>query len=263
MDVVERDSEGSEVMPARFSNTERWDQKWFRSLPPDAKLLFLHMNARCDVAGFFEWDEDRIGFETGLTTKRIQGAVEPLLSRIADNGQRLWLPEFIGEQRNFPLNPENNSHKGIIRLLEERLSFDPRVGLILSGEGLPNPYEGAHEGLFNPPSKGRGLVKVKIEIEEWFKIFWKIYPKKRGKGAAEKSFAKAVTSQAIYDAVMVGLEKHLGCADWEKEGGQFIPNPATWLNQKRWEDEPEAGKKGQFGTARGKAYYLRKEANDE
>jgi hypothetical protein len=29
-------------------------------------------------------------------------------------------------------------------------------------------------------------------------------------------------------------------AEWTKDGGQFIPHPATWLNQKRWEDEPMA-----------------------
>jgi hypothetical protein len=25
--------------------------------------------------------------------------------------------------------------------------------------------------------------------------------------------------------------------DWTKEGGQYIPYPATWLNAKGWEDE--------------------------
>ena len=30
--------------------------------------------------------------------------------------------------------------------------------------------------------------------------------------------------------------------DWTKDGGQFIPHAATWLNGKRWEDElPAAG----------------------
>ncbi len=24
---------------------------------------------------------------------------------------------------------------------------------------------------------------------------------------------------------------------WTKDNGRFIPNPATWLNQGRWEDE--------------------------
>jgi hypothetical protein len=28
---------------------------------------------------------------------------------------------------------------------------------------------------------------------------------------------------------------------WTKDGGQYIPNPATWLNQKRWEDEKPKG----------------------
>ena len=26
---------------------------------------------------------------------------------------------------------------------------------------------------------------------------------------------------------------------WQKEGGRFIPNPTTWLNQGRWDDEYE------------------------
>jgi hypothetical protein len=24
---------------------------------------------------------------------------------------------------------------------------------------------------------------------------------------------------------------------WRREGGQYIPNPATWLSQGRWDDE--------------------------
>ena len=24
---------------------------------------------------------------------------------------------------------------------------------------------------------------------------------------------------------------------WRENNGQYIPNPATWLNQRRWEDE--------------------------
>ena len=25
---------------------------------------------------------------------------------------------------------------------------------------------------------------------------------------------------------------------WLREGGRFIPNPSTWINQGRWDDEP-------------------------
>ena len=41
---------------------------------------------------------------------------------------------------------------------------------------------------------------------------------------------------------MESLEKHKRSDQWTKDGGQFVPHPATWLNQKRWQgDAPPAG----------------------
>jgi len=37
----------------------------------------------------------------------------------------------------------------------------------------------------------------------------------------------------IMDALCIAVR----CDQWRKDNGQFIPNPATWLNQRRWEDE--------------------------
>jgi hypothetical protein len=34
------------------------------------------------------------------------------------------------------------------------------------------------------------------------------------------------------------LKRQKNSHDWTKENGQYIPNPATWLNQGRWMDEP-------------------------
>jgi len=33
----------------------------------------------------------------------------------------------------------------------------------------------------------------------------------------------------------IDMQKH--SEQWRKESGKYIPNPAIWLNQKRWEDE--------------------------
>ena len=38
---------------------------------------------------------------------------------------------------------------------------------------------------------------------------------------------------------METLQKFTACDQWKKDGGQFIPHPATWLNQEGWDDEPE------------------------
>lgn len=70
-----------------------------------------------------------------------------------------------------------------------------------------------------------------------FNEFWQAYPRKVGKGAAEKAWAKA---RPDLQAVLTALAWQTKQVDWTKDGGQFIPNPGTYLNQRRWEDERPA-----------------------
>jgi hypothetical protein len=71
-----------------------------------------------------------------------------------------------------------------------------------------------------------------------FNQFWQAYPKKTGKQAALKAWCRLKDHQHILDACLVALGWQSGCDQWRKEGGQFIPNPATYLTQGRWEDLP-------------------------
>ena len=68
-----------------------------------------------------------------------------------------------------------------------------------------------------------------------FERFWSVYPKKVGKAAARKSFAKV---KEPIDRLVDAVEKQTKSEQWQRENGRFIPNPATWLNQGRWDDEP-------------------------
>jgi len=70
-----------------------------------------------------------------------------------------------------------------------------------------------------------------------FEEFWKAYPKKVGKDAAKKAFEKRKPDQAMVDAMLNAIHFQKASDAWQKDGGQFIPNPATWLNQGRWQDE--------------------------
>lgn len=74
--------------------------------------------------------------------------------------------------------------------------------------------------------------------DERFDTFWKSYPKRIGKGAAEKSFSKYKPSAELLSLMLSAIKNQMQSEQWQKDNGQFIPNPATWLNQKRWEDEP-------------------------
>jgi hypothetical protein len=70
-----------------------------------------------------------------------------------------------------------------------------------------------------------------------FETFWKAYPKKIGKKAAEQAWRKAKDKPNVVDTLQA-IENAKHSDQWTKENGQFIPNPSTWINQGRWADEP-------------------------
>lgn len=98
-------------------------------------------------------------------------------------------------------------------------------------------------------SESESEIESEIESEtnararDAFDAFWAAYPKKVGKEAARKSFAKV---RVPVDQLISAVERQKCSEQWSKEGGRYIPNPATWLNQGRWEDELDmpAGKTG-------------------
>jgi uncharacterized protein YdaU (DUF1376 family) len=69
-----------------------------------------------------------------------------------------------------------------------------------------------------------------------FKTFWEAYPKKVGKGFAAKAWQK---QQPDLDRVLTALAWQKSQPAWTKDGGQYVPNPATYINQQRWLDEPQ------------------------
>lgn len=72
---------------------------------------------------------------------------------------------------------------------------------------------------------------------DMFPKFWALYPKKVCKAAAEKAWNKLKVTEDLFSLITQGLAKQCVSPGWTKDGGQFIPHPATWLNGKRWEDE--------------------------
>lgn len=79
----------------------------------------------------------------------------------------------------------------------------------------------------------RSKANDMAEFEKW----WACYPKKVGKKAALKAFQNAQNRPRI-DDLLKAIDRAKLSEQWRKDGGQFIPNPATWLNQGRWDDEP-------------------------
>lgn len=70
-----------------------------------------------------------------------------------------------------------------------------------------------------------------------FDKFWNSYPRRVNKQAARKAFEKINPNESVMEIILRELERQKKSPQWTKDGGQFIPHPATWLNGARWEDE--------------------------
>lgn len=75
------------------------------------------------------------------------------------------------------------------------------------------------------------------ECDISFEEFWKAYPRKVGKGAADKAWRKIRPSKEIALKITDSLSAHIASPEWQRDDGRFIPHPATYLNQERWLDE--------------------------
>jgi len=146
----------------RFTDEKKWSDKWFRSLAPCHKIVWIYICDSCDIAGFYEVDIESIAFHTKLSEEDSKGAIEGLSRGYlgAKDSDLIWIKNFLKHQNNNLLNPNNNCHKGIIKRIEMNLSLFPSIPLIL----------GATEGLFSPTSnsnsKGKSKKKeIKVFIE--------------------------------------------------------------------------------------------------
>ncbi len=74
-------------------------------------------------------------------------------------------------------------------------------------------------------------------MDDLFDTFWAAYPKKVAKDKARRAFCKLRPDAALVDRMIADVNRRKQLPQWGKEGGQYIPYPATYINDRRWEDQ--------------------------
>ncbi|MDR2044876.1 MAG: hypothetical protein LBQ15_11060 [Clostridium sp.] len=118
----------------------------------------------------------------------------------------------------------------------------PLPNLTLPNQTLPNLTRPLEPPI--PPASGGSAGTVAgARLDERFEEFWAAYPRKVGKDAAKKSWRKIKPDKALRAKIIAAIERAKQSEQWSRDNGQYIPNPLTWLNQGRWDDEldPEGG----------------------
>ena len=138
-------------------------------------------------------------------------------------------------------DPAGKFSKNVFILQEEAppLSGNPITVFPMTGKpSTENPTEQNNiytkQDINIPPISPKGT-----DLWMLFDRFWKAYPKKKGKEDARKAWKKLAPDLDTCRRMAEALETQKKSHDWVKESGRFVPYPATWLNGRRWEDEPD------------------------
>lgn len=79
------------------------------------------------------------------------------------------------------------------------------------------------------------IEKTNKELENQFNEFWDVYPKKASKPYAKKIYLKIAPSAELHAIMLNAIKVQKQSKQWQD--AQYIPNPSTWLNQEKWNDE--------------------------
>lgn len=215
------------------------DSDSFLDMPATTQILYFHLAMRADDDGFINnpkkiqrmigsGDDDLkllivkrfiIPFKVGIVVIkhwRIHNYIQK---------DRYKPTVYIGEKQQLQVK-QNGAYKTLdAGCIQDVSSLDSQVRLGKVSKDTSSPGGSGWEN--NPYKVG----------SEMFDLFWAAYPRKKSKGDAVKAWNKLKIDNLLYALIMDKLDAAKNSRDWTKDGGQFIPYPASWLNKKMWDDE--------------------------
>lgn len=119
-----------------------------------------------------------------------------------------------------------------LRPLIDKGFFTVASGALAERKQVARPEgEGEAEG------KLKALSAKADDYPQGFQKFWKSYPNTKRKGGRPECFKvwSRRKLEASADAIVAHVTAMAASGDWQKNGGEFVPAPATYLNQARWD----------------------------
>jgi hypothetical protein len=263
------------VMPIVDFDTECWADPWVQGKTPLGKLLFIYLwtNTHRNISGMYIITKESMAFETNLTREQIDDCLKELDPKVKYDPEHsvCWVVKHTRRQFLRGEGVTERQKKGIQKhalklrwhpFFKEFMNEYPEIfleeegnslmGMDTHSKGIDTHSMGMDTLGGGGGGKGKGLgLNLDLDLEEkggmggkevkrstdLFEIFWQAYPKKKSRGQAEKAWLKIKPDEQLLEKILSTIEWAKTSVEWTKDGGQFIPYPATWLNAKGWEDE--------------------------
>lgn len=215
------------------------DWEWYSD--PNTARLFIHLILTVNHASG-QWhgieiergqrvsSYAKLASETGLSVKEVRTALNHL-KKTGEVAHKASSKYGLFTVVNYDKYQTQGTQEGTLSAVRGQSRGSQRA----TNNNENNENNKNNENI-SPKAPSKGAKK------DWpgFDDFYSCYPKHTGKQAALKAWNKLKPDSQLQYLIIQAVEKQKQSQQWTKDGGQFIPLPATWLNGQRWEDELEA-----------------------
>jgi|RhiMetdeSRZDD1v2_1073273.scaffolds.fasta_scaffold206633_3 hypothetical protein len=188
-----------------------------------------------------------------------------MTERFGDRSLRMWLElESIADRNEAVIGPMSDSYSGVIagKSHLSRIKVRSIWDFLVTKEKITpdaphkwvnySDFHTTREANENLEGKGKDSLPsepsyptypnspvVPKTLDDFETKFWPAYPKhkRKSKGAARRAWKKINPSPELVTKMLAKLELLKKSIGWQKDAGQFVPYPATWLNAEGWDDE--------------------------
>jgi hypothetical protein len=227
---------GMSLQRIRTIKPEFFVHEELAQLPFVARLLYIGLWTVADREGRLE---DRPSRLKALLFPYDAVNVDQLIERLAQRG---FVRRYLVEERACIDIPTFRSHQ-CPNLHEKSSTLPACTETSVQAHACRKNRLGKGTGTGTGTGTGRSIDSLRSsqgDTSPEFDAFWKLYPRKRHKPAALRAW-RAVTGEAHLDAILAGVTRWIASAQWQQG---YCEDPATFLNQRQWEDEAPAAPTG-------------------
>lgn len=212
--------------------------RYDKDLSANAKLLYGEITALCNKEGYCWATNNYFAKLYNVSARSIQTWLKQLINKGYIKSKSVINKNVESERRYLYICDNNfaDTTKKTSYPHEENFTPSHEENFAHNNTSMNNT-----NNISSSDDKGTKEETKKVKKEqqnnELFDKFWEAYPKKRDKQSSKKAFTKLNVDVKLFDKIMSSLSQFKNSYDWQKNNGQYIPYPSTWLNGRRWEDE--------------------------
>ncbi len=240
-----------------------------RRLGQDAQLtaLYLVTCPQANMIGLYHLCLPTMAHHLGTNTegalKGLRRASEGGFLTFSEETEDVWVFEMASHQIGEPLSPKDNRVPAVVKEWMQyrkskffmdfyrrykdsfHLPVPPKNGR--PSEAPPKPLRSQEQDQDQEHAQSEACVKPSAEPsgkpspepsrnghDDGFEAFWEAYPSKRAKGVALASWSRLAPDAQLVQVMLAALTRHKRSKQWAERGA--IPNPAKWIDERRWED---------------------------